>query len=1129
MAIFGGITTEINRNQFNEIYEQNIRLENELLFANKCIKTLITFKSFVDFISDKFKNNLNSNEWQKFEKLRKDVEEVLKSKDKSIERTAEIWQKSVSSEELIDIADDNYEKGFVKPCSIYDRFEQELSSSIEKLGRNKIYTNYCSEDTMKTTETLYSDNEMTPKALNKSNITYNRRKQSNNCSQNTDKSVNYLTEEMTDPTTTQVINIEIISNDEIEENNKSEYLSQNVEKFGNTYIYSFISNSLNSIESELSTKGSNNEQNIDIIEINVVSEESRTSDSKDQTNYNLGKQSNNFSQNTRKNDSTEEMTDPTTTQLMNTEIISNDESSLNSIESELPTKCPNNEQNIDIIETNVGSEEQTISGSKDSLSLENVSPNYQSLQSFERELEGPVIVKIKPSDSSTDPNLNPFFKCPINRCDKWMTFDFIPKHSLEIHNQFVVICGQNKCKKVFTSSAKYDEHMTQLHPKDTHFIPDKNASIHKELKENDSNKCDVCGKVFPTFNRMYRHKKFVHNFKPSIECGFPGGGRRFIHPSRLNTNKTTFHSSFDQIFECNQCNKRFNNQFALKFHDREVHSEKLLACDWPGCEYRSNLAGFMITHQAVHIPDRNYVCDWPECGNAYKISDALKKHMKSHTRSESLVCEECGKAFKRTDHLKAHMNGHALDKNRTTTETLYSNNEMTPKALYKSNITYNRKKQSNNCSQNTEKSVNESIKERTDPTNTKKITTKITISNDEIEENNKLEYFSQNPKDFENTNNSMILSESQLSTKSSNNEQNIDLIDTTVGSEEQTINDLNDSNCLEKGPNYPQLTLKFFKRELEGPVIFNLNPSNSSTDPKLNHVFKCPIIECKKWMTIDFIPKHSLEIHNQFVVICDQNKCKKVFTSSAKYEEHMTRHHPKDKQFIPDKSASINKGLKGYGSTNVGKCNICGKVFLNNYRLYRHKRAIHVNPPQSRLKCDFPGCEQEFRYKRILNSHKITVHSLKFECNLCKKVFKREKALKRHKCCVHSENKCDICGKGFRSRAGMLRHTLYFHNKAVHSGNLLACNWPDCQYRSKYRCYMKKHQAVHRPERNHVCDWPECGKTFKSKIYLMEHINTHTNKVLYSCDYPGCSYQTPRTSSLYIHKHINKMHEKKTK
>ena len=182
MSSLGQKDSLINKNIFNEIVDQNIKLKKELLFANKCIETLITFKTFVDFISNKFKNNLNSNEWQKFEKLGKDVEEVLKFKDKSIERTTTkiLPQNMVSSEDGIDINEEN---------------------------------------------------------LNKSNITYKRRKQSNNCSQYLSKTVQKSTEEMTDPTTTQTIKTEIISNDKTEE----------------TY------NSLNLSESQFSTKAPNNE------------------------------------------------------------------------------------------------------------------------------------------------------------------------------------------------------------------------------------------------------------------------------------------------------------------------------------------------------------------------------------------------------------------------------------------------------------------------------------------------------------------------------------------------------------------------------------------------------------------------------------------------------------------------------------------------------------------------------------------------------------------------------------------------------------------------------------------------------------------------------------------------------
>ena len=47
---------------FDELEEENIRFQNELLLTEKCLKMFIQFKTFVDFISDKFKLNLQTNE-----------------------------------------------------------------------------------------------------------------------------------------------------------------------------------------------------------------------------------------------------------------------------------------------------------------------------------------------------------------------------------------------------------------------------------------------------------------------------------------------------------------------------------------------------------------------------------------------------------------------------------------------------------------------------------------------------------------------------------------------------------------------------------------------------------------------------------------------------------------------------------------------------------------------------------------------------------------------------------------------------------------------------------------------------------------------------------------------------------
>ena len=63
-----------------ELNEENNRLFNELLFADKCLKVLIEFKSFVELNSNQFKQNLDENNKQIYEELCENFKQVLDEK-----------------------------------------------------------------------------------------------------------------------------------------------------------------------------------------------------------------------------------------------------------------------------------------------------------------------------------------------------------------------------------------------------------------------------------------------------------------------------------------------------------------------------------------------------------------------------------------------------------------------------------------------------------------------------------------------------------------------------------------------------------------------------------------------------------------------------------------------------------------------------------------------------------------------------------------------------------------------------------------------------------------------------------------------------------------------------------------
>ena len=65
---------------FDELKVENNRLFNELIFADKCLKVLIEFKTFVELNSNQFKQNLDQNNKQIYEQMRENVNQVLEEK-----------------------------------------------------------------------------------------------------------------------------------------------------------------------------------------------------------------------------------------------------------------------------------------------------------------------------------------------------------------------------------------------------------------------------------------------------------------------------------------------------------------------------------------------------------------------------------------------------------------------------------------------------------------------------------------------------------------------------------------------------------------------------------------------------------------------------------------------------------------------------------------------------------------------------------------------------------------------------------------------------------------------------------------------------------------------------------------
>ena len=62
---------------FDDLRQENKRLLNELLFADKCLKCLTEFKTFVDLVINKIDNYLEVNDISKYREFCSTYETIL--------------------------------------------------------------------------------------------------------------------------------------------------------------------------------------------------------------------------------------------------------------------------------------------------------------------------------------------------------------------------------------------------------------------------------------------------------------------------------------------------------------------------------------------------------------------------------------------------------------------------------------------------------------------------------------------------------------------------------------------------------------------------------------------------------------------------------------------------------------------------------------------------------------------------------------------------------------------------------------------------------------------------------------------------------------------------------------------
>lgn len=325
-------------------------------------------------------------------------------------------------------------------------------------------------------------------------------------------------------------------------------------------------------------------------------------------------------------------------------------------------------------------------------------------------------------------------------------------------------------------------------------------------------------------------------------------------------------------------------------------------------------------------------------------------------------------------------------------------------------------------------------------------------------------------------------------------------------------------------------------------------------DNKMSGRFSCDLCE-KSFLDKYVLKQHMENKHLNIVSEQDPNGkycgfCQK-FIFKKNYKEHMKQKH---------------KRLK---------CNLCDKVYFNNYTFRSHKRFHKVE-----FTCD--DCNRKFKEKRTLEQHILRVHLRKashfkcdhcgkimsffstltrhirtvhqkqynYACDVCKKGFANAKLLSDHLAFVHLNQQnyvCSICNKKFRSKHGLVLHRNGVHGAGprikcekcgksvlhvnyrkhlkIHEIRPFMCIRPFCKYMFfESKEALENHvSAVHdlsQAARLSMYNCDQCDKSYKKPQHLQRHVDIEHLGLLYQCDV--CGKKSGRKD--YIREHLLKQH-----
>lgn len=216
------------------------------------------------------------------------------------------------------------------------------------------------------------------------------------------------------------------------------------------------------------------------------------------------------------------------------------------------------------------------------------------------------------------------------------------------------------CESVFYHPEDIIEHNESDHsdkPK-LWYLHVKTENVKKEKEQQKIYDCELCESKFSMESSLINHEMKWHH-ESKLDCDHCTV--KFITPRTLRKHQFDVHSNGEEI-QCDLCTRMFYTNSELEEHKSRVHVKQRFACKVPYCGKKFDRQFRLNSHLKDVHGNRKYECI--TCGNKFKLKKHLSDHMNTHTKP--FTCSLCGERFSLAKTLKKHEETHQPGNNVVT-------------------------------------------------------------------------------------------------------------------------------------------------------------------------------------------------------------------------------------------------------------------------------------------------------------------------------------------------------------------------------------------------------------------------------------------------------------------------------